>query len=143
NLRSPDEWLRAWTLQLAFESQDNLERLVRGAHEGGRKVDTTPVQLAATDPSPIVRRFLASAVQRSQDDQFRRDVVQRLVLHGEAAPAHNLPLMYGFAAEPLVAQDPGFAETLLTTTKIPQLRPLIARRLTAASQSAAAKTAAR
>ena len=135
NLKSPDEWLRAWTIQLTFESQENLARLMHEANEQGLKADPNLTQLAESDPSPLVRLFLASAAQRSGSDDFRRDLVQRLVLHAEDAKDHNLPLMYWFAAEPLVAQDPAFAETLLNTTKIPQLRPLIARRLTAASQT--------
>jgi hypothetical protein len=81
----------------------------------------------------LVRLFIASAAQRSRSDEFRAGLVKRLVSHGEDANDHNLPLMYWFAAEPLVAHDTALAEKLLTETKIPQLRPLIARRLTAAS----------
>src|SRR5438045_3873540 len=33
NLKSSDEWVRGWTLQLAFESQENLERLISEANE--------------------------------------------------------------------------------------------------------------
>ena len=91
--------------------------------------------MAESDPSPLVRLFIAAAAQRSSSDEFRGQLVERLVQHGEDAEDHNLPLMYWFAAEPLVGQDAAFAERLLKTTKIPKLRPLIARRLTAASQA--------
>ena len=133
NLRSPDEWVRAWTIQLAFESQENLERLIRQANDQGIEANPDLNQLAETDPSPLVRLFIASAVQRSRSDEFRAGLVKRLVAHQEDAADHNLPLMYWYAAEPLVAQDPVFGEFLLTHTKIPRLRPLIARRMTAAS----------
>ena len=134
NLKSPDEWLRAWTIQLIFESQEILSRLRREANEKGFKAEPDLLKLADTDPSPLVRLFLASAAPRSPDDTFRRNLVERLVAHGEDADDHNLPLMYWFAAEPLVADDPALAEALLTRTKIPKLRPLIARRLTVAGR---------
>jgi hypothetical protein len=138
NLRSPDEWIRAWTIQLAFESQENLERLIREANEKGLEANPDGLQLAQSDPSPLVRLFIASAAQRSRSAEFRAKLVQRLVQHDEDAADHNLPLMYWFAAEPLVADDAAFAETLLRTTKIPKLRPLITRRMTVASKIIAA-----
>jgi hypothetical protein len=135
NLKNPDEWIRAWSIQLAFENQEGLGRLMREADQKGLKVEPDLLKLAESDPSPLVRLFIASAAQRSPNDEFRRDLVQRLVQHEEDAKDHNLPLMYWFAAEPYVGQDPAFAEKLLNTTKIPALRPLIARRLTVASQA--------
>ena len=115
-------------------SQEILSRLRREANEKGFKAEPDLLKLADTDPSPLVRLFLASAAPRSPDDTFRRNLVERLVAHGEDADDHNLPLMYWFAAEPLVADDPALAEALLTRTKIPKLRPLIARRLTVAGR---------
>ena len=136
NLKSPEEWMRGWTLQLAFENQDTRARL-------GPEIDPEMLRLAATDPSPLVRLFIASAVQRASDDHFRRQIVERLIQHAEDANDHNLPLMYWFAAEPLVGNDPAFAEKLLTTTRVPILRPLIARRLTAVSQAHTARASAK
>jgi hypothetical protein len=139
NLKSTDEWLRAWTIQLVFESEEILRRLMREAGEQGLKADPDILKLAESDPSALVRLFIAAAAQRSPGETFRGQLVERLVRHREDAEDHNLPLMYWFAAEPLVAQDPAFAETLLKTAQIPKLRPLIARRLTAASQALSAK----
>jgi putative membrane-bound dehydrogenase-like protein len=133
SLKSSDAWIRGWGIQLIFESQDNLVRLMQQAKDQGLKAEPDVTQLAESDPSPLVRLFIASAAQRSRSDEFRAGLVKRLVSHGEDANDHNLPLMYWFAAEPLVAHDTALAEKLLTETKIPQLRPLIARRLTAAS----------
>ena len=135
-LKSSEEWVRAWTIQLGFESEEILARLLREAGEKGLKAEKDLTQLAESDPSPVVRRFIASGIQRSSNDKLRADVLERLVQHGEDAADHNLPLMYWFAAEPLVASDADFAETLLKATKIPKLRPLIARRLAAAAQAA-------
>jgi len=43
---------------------------------------------------------------------------------------HNLPLMYWYATEPIVAADPAQGALLLTKAKIPLLREYITRRLT-------------
>jgi hypothetical protein len=134
NLKSRDEWIRAWTIQLAFESQENLERLIGEANDKGLKADPNGIQLAESDPSPLVRLFLAGAAQRSRSDEFRADLLKRLVQHAEDASDHNLPLMYWYAAEPLIARDAAIAEALLEKTRIPKLRELIARRMTAASK---------
>ena len=137
SLRSSDEWVRAWIIQLAFESEESLGRLIRQVHEQNLKADPDLNKLAESDASPLVRLFIAAAAQRSPSEEFRAGLVKRLVVHGEDATDHNLPLMYWFAAEPLVAQDPVFAQELLTTTKIPKLRSLVARRMAAATQLAA------
>src|SRR5262249_3884876 len=71
NLKSPDEWVRAWTVQLAFESQEKLERLIQEASEKDLKADPSLNKLAETDPSPLVRLFIASAAQRSPSEQIR------------------------------------------------------------------------
>jgi putative membrane-bound dehydrogenase-like protein len=135
-VKSRDEWVRAWTIQLAFESPEMVARLLREVEEQGLKPDPSLLTMAESDPSKLVRLFIASAAQRAANQELRASLVKRLVAHDEDATDHNLPLMYWFAAEPLVADDPAFAEALLTTTKIPKLRPLIARRMTAASQVA-------
>jgi len=140
NLRSSDEWIRAWTIQLAFESEENLGRLIRQANEQNLKADPDLNKLAESDASPLVRLFIASAAQRSPSEEFRSGLVKRLCAHNEDATDHNLPLPYWYAAEPLVARDPAFAQELLTTTKIPRLRSLIARRMAAASKLTAGAT---
>ena len=44
--------------------------------------------------------------------------------------------MYWYATEPLVAQDPVLAATLLEKAKIPKVAEFIARRLAATAQAA-------
>ena len=61
-------------------------------------------ELAQSDPSPVVRLYLASAVQRLPLEK-RWEIVAGLVGHAEDAADHNLPLMYWYAAEPLAAVD--------------------------------------
>jgi hypothetical protein len=89
-------------------------------------------QLAKSDPSPVVRRYLASALQRVPA-KLRWDVLTELAQHREDIGDHNLPLMYWYAAEGSVATDPERGLQLLRSSKIPKLREFIARRLAALS----------
>ena len=54
-----------------------------------------------------------------------------LLAHAEDATDHNLPLMYWFATEPIVAASPLKGALLLGKAKIPLLREYITRRMTA------------
>lgn len=95
-----DPYVRAWTIQLACEdgrpSADVLRRFA---------------ELARHDPSPVVRLYLASALQRLPLAD-RWEVLAPLVTHRDDAQDHNLPLMYWYATEPLVAEDPARALVL-------------------------------
>jgi putative membrane-bound dehydrogenase-like protein len=106
NLRSSDEWVRAWTIQLAFESRENLQRLIQEANDKQLKADLTSTswQKRILAAGSIV---IASAAQRMPSDEFRAGLVKRLLAHGEDATDHNLPLMYWFAMELLVPDNPG------------------------------------
>jgi putative membrane-bound dehydrogenase-like protein len=120
-----EEYLRAWTIQLLCEEKRSSPKLL-----------TQFAEMAKSDPSPVVRLYLASAAQRLPVEQ-RWDILAGLVAHAEDATDHNLPLMYWYALEPVIAADPAKAAQLLRTTKIPLLREFTARRLAAASQMAA------
>lgn len=129
NLKSTDEWIRGWTIQLAFDSPDNVGRLIREADAQQLKADPDGNKLAETDPSPVVRRFLASAAQRGPSEEFRAGLVQRLLAHSEDAGDHNLPLMYWFAMEPLVADQPAEMLAAALETKLPKLLNFTTRRI--------------
>src|SRR5262249_24493873 len=79
--------VRAWTVQLACEngkpSDAFLERMQA---------------LAATDVSPVVRLYLASALQRLPLER-RWALAKNLVAHAEDQGDHNLPLMNWYAVE--------------------------------------------
>jgi putative membrane-bound dehydrogenase-like protein len=126
-LKNPHEYVRAWAIQLMCEDA--------APGEGALKEFA---RLAASDPSPVVRLYLASAMQRTPPAQ-RWDVVTNLFKHGEDANDHNLPVVYWCAAEASVAADPERAVRLLTETKIPKLRQFIAHRVTVSSKMVAAK----
>jgi putative membrane-bound dehydrogenase-like protein len=94
-LKDKDEYVRAWTIQLALDRDD-------------AKVDELLPQFAAIakgDPSPVVRLYLASAMQRVPPKNRWR-VMESLVGRSGDASDHNLPLMYWYASEPLAKADP-------------------------------------
>ncbi|MEX2216917.1 MAG: PVC-type heme-binding CxxCH protein [Phycisphaeraceae bacterium] len=115
-LEDKAEHLRAWAIQLLAES--------------GRPSDETLAKFAAlakTDPSPVVRLYLASVLQRLPA-QDRWPIITALIAHEEDKDDANLPLMYWYALEPMVTQDRPRALTLAAQTKIPLIRQFIARR---------------
>jgi putative membrane-bound dehydrogenase-like protein len=129
NLKASDEWIRAWTIQLVFESEENLQRLMQEANEKGLKADPDLNQLAESDPSSLVRLYVASAGQRARSEDFRAGLVKRLLRHSEDATDHNLPLMYWFAMEPLVAENPAEWLAAALETKLPKILNFTTRRI--------------
>jgi hypothetical protein len=130
-VQDPDELVRAWTVQTFFENAAvlfSVPQLEQLADNGAQAL----ARLAASDPSPVVRRFVASAAQRVPVDR-RWEIVAELGGRKEDANDHNLPLLYWYATEGCVASDPERAVSLLKSCRIPKLRQFIARRLAAAS----------
>jgi putative membrane-bound dehydrogenase-like protein len=83
--------------------------------------------LAKTDPSPVVRLALASALQRIPIAD-RWPIAEALAAHAEDATDQNLPLMIWYGIEPMVQADPSRALNLAASAKIPLIRRYIARR---------------
>ena len=120
-----DEYVRAWTIQLACEDKKPSEALLKEF-----------ARLAKEDPSPVVRLYLASACQRLAIEQ-RLPILENLLAHAEDADDHNLPLMYWYATEAVAAQGTAKAVPLLGKTKIPKVREFITKRMTAVSKETA------
>lgn len=118
-LKSSAAYVRGWTIQLTCEDKRPSQALLDGF-----------AGLAKTDPSPVVRRFLASAAQRIAVAK-RWPLVEALLAHGEDAEDHNLPLMYWYAAEPLVPADSARAAELAKQTPLAALRPFFTKRAAA------------
>jgi hypothetical protein len=116
-LADGDEYVRAWAIQLlAEDKQPPAPALAKFA------------EMAKADASPVVRLYLASAMQRTPIEQ-RRGVVEALLAHEEDATDQNLPNMYWYALEPVVGSDKKAAAELLAKVKIAKVRELIARRI--------------
>ena len=124
----PEPQIRAWTLQLFFENssllfqQPELESLADGSIE-------SLTRLAAEDPSPVVRRAVASVLHRLPIER-RWEIAKALLTHAEDASDHNLPLLYWYGIEGAVASNPTRAESLLKGCRLPKVREFITRRLT-------------
>ena len=116
-LQDSSEHLRAWAIQLICENRKPSEaaraEFARMAHE---------------DKSPLVRLYLASAMQRLLLKQ-RVPVLAHLLAHTEDKDDQNLPLMYWYATEPVVAADRVAAVKLLTVCQIPKVRQFITHRM--------------
>ena len=121
-LSDDNEYVRAWTIQLACEDKKPSDTLLEEF-----------ARLAKEDPSPVVRLYLASACQRLSVEQ-RLPILEALLAHEEDAKDHNLPLMYWYATEAVAAQGAAKAVPLLGKAKIPQVRQFITKRMTAASK---------
>ena len=116
-LQDSSEHLRAWAIQLLCENRKPSEaaraEFARMAHE---------------DKSPLVRLYLASAMQRLPLKQ-RVPVLAHLLAHTEDKDDQNLPLMYWYATEPVVSADRVAAVKLLTACQIPKVRQFITHRM--------------
>lgn len=115
-LSDSDEYIRGWSIQLLCEREAPPASVL-----------AVFTDLADQDKSPIVRLYLAAALQRLNFDQ-RWMIIEHLVAHAEDVDDSNLPLMYWYALEPLVAEDKARALGLLPRVKIPLVRQFIARR---------------
>ena len=105
---------------------------VRLLQDEGKVVPSEELaRLTSRNPSPVYRRFVASALARYAPDE-RWDTLASLASHPEDATDHNLPHLYWYAAEPLAGVDAPRALTLAADAKVPQLLPLMARRIGAA-----------
>ncbi len=116
-LDSPDEYLRAWAIILELEDRDASSAIL-----------TRLAQMAAKDPSPFVRLYLASGLQRLPAAK-RWAIAEALVRHGEDASDAYLPLMIWYGIEPLVDADPERFLMLIGKARIPLIREYISRRL--------------
>jgi putative membrane-bound dehydrogenase-like protein len=111
--------VRAWAIQLVLEDRQASEELVRALASAAEK-----------DPSPIVRRYLASGLQRLPLEQ-RWEIAKNLAAHAEDNDDPNIPFLVWYGVEPLVAADPARALATLTRAKLERVRRFTVRRVAA------------
>ncbi|MCH6234277.1 PVC-type heme-binding CxxCH protein [Cognataquiflexum rubidum] len=115
-LSDKDPHVRAWAIQLLCEDMKPSAAAVSKFRV-----------MAKEDPSPVVRLYLASAIQRmSTADKW--EIAGNLVLHGEDANDHNLPKLIWYSIEPLMAENPDRFLALSNSSIIPLVTQYIARR---------------
>ncbi len=92
--------------------------------------------MAREDNSPVVRLYLASALQRIPA-AARWSILEGLLSHAADNADHNLPLMYWYAAEPLADVDSrrALALSLSAGERFPKLASFMIRRIGAQDQS--------
>jgi putative membrane-bound dehydrogenase-like protein len=117
-LKNDDEHVRAWAVRFLGEAP-----VVNWA-------DLAPlfVRQAATETSPVVRLYLASALQRMPID-LREPLANALLQDGEDVSDHNIPLMLWYGIEPAVVPHPDSAVRLAMASHVPLVREYISRRL--------------
>jgi putative membrane-bound dehydrogenase-like protein len=119
------EYVRSWAVALLVDGRTPSDAVVaRMTH------------LARTDPSALVRLYVASALQRVPVEQ-RWDALTALMSRGEDAADQNLAMMIWYAAEPVVALDMSRALELSLATKLTRLFPFTVRRIAAVGSPAA------
>jgi putative heme-binding domain-containing protein len=116
-LLDKDQYVRAWAIQLLTEDQNSSETSLSAFNK-----------MAQTETSPVVRLYLASALQRITPKD-RWPILEGLLTFSEDLTDPNIPFMLWFGLEPLVAPNPDRALALASKCKIPIINEKIARRL--------------
>jgi hypothetical protein len=115
------EYVRSWAIQLLLD-------------DPGRVVSDAAIrqfeQMAQADPSPLVRLYLASGLQRVAPAK-RWGVVERLLAREEDASDQNLPLLVWYAAEPSVELDMPRALAHAAASKLSQVFAFAVQRVAA------------
>ncbi|XZE53691.1 PVC-type heme-binding CxxCH protein [Planctomycetaceae bacterium SH139] len=124
-----DPLLRAWTIQLACETDNPTPALLSKLAE-----------LARQDREPVVQLYLASALQRIGNLTAPSEIIaaplaaakwtiaEGLISNGDSQFDRNLPLLIWYAINPLVAEDPQRGFALARATRIPKIKQFIYRR---------------
>jgi putative membrane-bound dehydrogenase-like protein len=108
-----DATIRAWAVRLELE-------------DGDGPIETLAA-LAKSDPSPVVRRELASGLQRLPTAK-RATIAAGLVARGEDAEDPYLPYLIWYGIEPIAATK-GEAIKLLAASKMALVRQNLTRRM--------------
>src|SRR5207244_2403750 len=113
--------VRAWAVQLAFEAAEVSDWHV------------AQLRSMASDPSPLVRLYVAAALQRpamlKRPALERSPILSALLSHPEDYADQNLPFMYWYALEPLAETDPERMLARATYAAKSTLLPWAARRV--------------
>ncbi|MFN0008685.1 MAG: PVC-type heme-binding CxxCH protein [Planctomycetota bacterium] len=121
-LRDRHEHVQAWAVQLLLEERTVEPRVLEELEH-----------LAQRTQSPIVRLYLASALQRLPVAD-RWGLAARLLARGEDEGDPNIPKMLWYGVEPLVAADPARALALAASSRIEKVARFIVRRAASGSE---------
>ena len=116
-LDDSEEYIRAWTVQLLTEEK-----------KPSATVREKFAQMAKSEKSPVVRLYLACALQRLPYNQ-RWDILGALSKYSQGREDNNIPRMLWLALEPMVLESPQKALSLVAQSKLPRLQEFTPRRL--------------
>jgi len=116
-LDDSEEYIRAWTVQLLSEEK-----------KPSATVREKLAQMAKSEKSPVVRLYLACALQRLPYNQ-RWDILGALSKYSQDREDNNIPRMLWLALEPMVLESPQKALSLVAQSKLPRLQEFTPRRL--------------
>lgn len=116
-LADPDPYLRAWSIQLLCEKPGQ-----------GDAIKASLDAVAARESSPVVRLYLASAMQRLSMEN-RWNILGSLLSMTQDSNDHNIPLMLWYAMEPMVEKDPARVLELVEGSDFSLINHFTARRL--------------
>ncbi len=115
-LGDKDPYIRAWAIQLLCEDRSPFS-----------KATDQFIAMAAEDPSPVVRLYLASAMQRVEKN-IGWSIAAALAKRAEDTGDHNLPKMIWYGLEPMFKDDPARALKVASESNIPLIASYTARR---------------
>lgn len=130
SLLMPEVYLQ----NLDFDAKHNERLVAQRVRSAASQPDFADTDLrvlsdaAQKHSSPIVRRELASALQRIPQDH-RKDLATALLKHGEDKDDPMIPLLIWYGIEPVVAADPAVGMQLAKVSKMPKVTGFIYRRL--------------
>lgn len=116
--------MRVWGIRLVTQG---AEQSALARQDGIQRLQGL-IDLAKEETSPIVRRELASTLQRLPQDQ-RKALATALLKHGEDKDDPMIPLLIWYGIEPVVAADPAVGMQLAKASKMPKVTEFIYRRM--------------
>jgi hypothetical protein len=116
-LSHSDEYVRAWSVQFLCEDKKPSSKALNKFND-----------MAKSDKSPVVRLYLAAALQRLPFEK-RWSILEALAAHEEDVEDHNIPRMLWLALEPMVPGNQAKALTLAVSSKMPKLQEFVPRRI--------------
>lgn len=116
SLDDKDPYIRAWAIQLLCEDRSPSAQVLAKFHA-----------LAQRDRSPVVRLYLAAALQRIETES-KWSIAIELLKHSEDEHDHNIPKMVWYGIEPLMEEKPSKFLALAAISRIPMVTQHIARR---------------
>ena len=116
-LANNDEHWRSWAVQLLCENGSP-----------GKEALEAFAALAINEHRPMVRMYLASALQRLPFEE-RWPILQALAYQSEDIDDPLIPRLLWYALEPMVTEHPDKALEVATNGRIPFLQACVARRM--------------